>query len=346
MPNTEVQFSVSQCLIEENAVDGEDELDDAKAIVKELPGRFHQWHAYANDSEPSSTTEIFTPGGDEGVIEEDHDSDDHPDIPDHSHAAAIIHADIGGSGHTSGKCVPGTVTLTIIVEVRGGKDIIETEELTIVGPPAAITVAASPTSLRCGEKSTIIATIVESIGQNVSDHTLVEAVTNAGGVLGGTLAVAALAGPVVPISSTVAGTFDGTATMFLITSEQHSGPYEVIVTTGGTAPNVYPAFSFDGDDNIDTTLFGDLRGRGGGALLLGGLFSTALISAQVTVECSIPPPAPDIVAPATGQGITPPSTGDAGLVAGSSGSSWILVALGGLAAFAFAGFATLRFARR
>ncbi len=195
---------------------------------------------------------------------------------------------------------------------------------------------------------TVVATIVDSIGQPVSDHTVVEAITNAGGVLGGTGAVAAFGGPVVPISSTIAGTFGSDATMFLITSESHSGPYEVIVTTGGTAPGFFFSlggggsnfnFNLDIETAVDTTAFS----------LLGGLFSTAPISAQVTVECTIqaPAPAPTIVAPDTGTGtITPPSTGDAGLLAGSNGSSWSLFAIGGMVAFALAGLATLGFARR
>ena len=105
--------------------------------------------------------------------------------------------------------------------------------MTVIGPPHTLTVAAAPSTLRCGEKATVTATVKDSIGQNVSEHTRVEAVTNAGGVLGGTGAVAGLAGPVVPISSTVAETFNGVATFYLLTSEQHSGPYEVVVTTGG-----------------------------------------------------------------------------------------------------------------
>jgi len=52
-----------------------------------------------------------------------------------------------------------------------------------------------------------------------------------------------------------------------------------------------------------------------------------------------------VVPPATGTGIiTPPSTGDAGLL-GSSSSSGALFAIGGMAAFALAGLATLKLAR-
>ena len=81
-------------------------------------------------------------------------------------------------------------------------DIVLTVKVTVVGPPASIVVAASPTSVRCGEKSTITATVKDAIGQNVSEHTRVEAVTNSGGTLAGTGAVANQAGLVSPISST------------------------------------------------------------------------------------------------------------------------------------------------
>jgi hypothetical protein len=212
------------------------------------------------------------------------------------------------------------------IDVAGGDDIIKSVNIKVVGPPAALTAAASPSTLRCGEKATITVTAKDAVGQNVSDHTRIEAVTNAGGVLGGTGAVAGLAGPVVPVSSTVAETFGGTTTFFLLTSEAHSGPYEVVVTSGG-----------------------------GGAVAgsaLGGVFSTPAISVQTTVTCTLPaPPAPPpvvapVTPPRTGQGITPPNTGDAGLVAADSGSSWMLLTLIGGVSLALAGIATVKFARR
>ena len=336
LPDTEVQYTVDQCAIETNGVDSADELDDADDLLDAMPVSYVAWHTFANLVTPdgSETSDL-----EEGLVEFE-DSDD--DLPESGFSAAIFHADIGGAGHTDGSCEAGIATVTIIVEVSGDSDLVETVEITIVGPPAAIEVEASPTSVVCGEKSTIVATVVDSIGQDVSDHTVVEAVTNAGGVLGGTGAVAAFGGPVVPISSTIAGTFGGDATMFLITSESHSGTYEVIVTTGGTAPGFFGFdFEFSGEGF-------DFSGTSNDFTAFGGLFSTAPISAQVTVECTIqaPAPAPTIVAPDTGTGITPPSTGDAGLLAGSNGSSWSLFAIGGMVAFALAGLATLGFARR
>ena len=126
-----------------------------------------------------------------------------------------------------------------------------------------------------------------------SDHTLVEAVTNYGGVLGGTGAVSSGAGPVVPLSSTVAETFDGEATFFLLTSDTQVGPYEVVIVAGEQgSPNT-----------------------GLGIGLPRGL---------VKVSCSVSP-APVIPTQSTGPAgtsppsidISPPSTGDAGLAEGS-----------------------------
>jgi hypothetical protein len=224
---------------------------------------------------------------------------------------------------------PGVATITAIIDSRSagvsggtGNDVVLSVKVTVVGPPATITVAASPSSVRCGEKATITATVKDAIGQNVSEHTRVEAVTNAGGVLAGTGAVANQAGLVSPISSTVSETFSGVSTFFLLTSEAHSGPYEVVVTSGGT-------------------------GALGSAL--GGLFSTPPVSAQATVTCTIPaapsttaPAAPTVTAPRVGTGgITPPNTGDAGL-ASSNGSSLTLFAASAVAAFALAGLVVFK----
>ncbi len=249
-------------------------------------------------------------------------------------AAAILHCDpIHAPGVT-----PGVATITAVIDVddqnSGDDDLVVKTTVTVVGPPAAtgLTVTASPASLICGEKATITVTVKDSIGQAVSDHTLVEAVTNAGGVLGGNGAVAGYGGPVTPISSTLAETFGGTATIYLLTSSAHVGKYEVLVTTGGgggVTGQLYGHYNNFGDfygKYIDTVNY------------LGGLFTTAPISAQVTVECTVPvvapaAPAPTTTGPTTGTGIKPPSTGDAGL-ATSSGSSLTLIAGAAVAAFA------------
>jgi hypothetical protein len=215
----------------------------------------------------------------------------------------------------------------VIVAPATGSATVLTTNVTVVGPPASVSVTANPTSVNCGQQVLITAKIVDAIGQNVSEHTVAEAITNIGGVLGGTGAVANLAGPVVPISSTVTETFSGVATFYLITSQSNVGPYQVIVTSGG-------------------------GGALGGAL--GGLFSTPPVSGSVSVTCTNPaPPAPpaasapsQAVPPRVGQGITPPNTGDAGLVAADNDSNLILFAIIGAVAMGLAGVATVKFARR
>jgi hypothetical protein len=198
-------------------------------------------------------------------------------------------------------------------------------KVTVVGPPAKITAAAAPASLICGEKATITFEVLDSANQPVSDHTRVEAVTNIGGVLAGTGAVAGQAGLVTPVSSTVAETFGGKGTIYLLTSDAHTGPYEVVLASGGQG-------------SVNTGL--------------GGVFSTPPVVVQVTVACTQPAvaaaPAPTVTAPRTGTGtISPPNTGDAGLAdTSSSGFGWALVAVAGVAAFSVAGLATLKISRR
>jgi hypothetical protein len=333
-PSTDVDFATDRCAIEEGNVDNETELHLARGFVAALstalPGTYSNWEAAANQDDPGSGTPFSpdTTGGSDNSSFYDVDLAQgalgQAGAINRSMAAAILHCDphSGIAGAT-----PGVATVLVCAEVLDGADICKTVTVTVIGPPASITVAASPTALRCGEKSTITVTVKDAIGQNVSDHTPVELVTNLGGTIGGTGGVAAGFGLVSPISSNGASTFGGVATAFLLTSESHSGPYEVVATTGGTAPL---------HDFIEP------------GLLL-GVFSTPPISAQVTVTCTIPAPvaptAAAITAPRTGTGIIPPNTGDAGLL-GSSSSSWTLFAIGGMAAFALAGLATLKFARR
>jgi len=293
--------------------------------------------------------------------------------PEGSYAAAVLDCNpVQSPGVT-----PGKANIRACVQSFNALDVCLTTTVTVVGPPASITVAASPTSVTCGEKSTITATVVDSIGQNVSDHTRVEFVTNLGGVIAGTGAVAGFAANVAPISSSVADTFGGVATAFLITSDVTSGPYEVVATSGGTTSgdfgsvinlNAAGALSSTNPLGLGTYTYNQLLtpvALAGGAYAgayssipvtttyLGGQFSTPPVSAQVTVNCALPVvaapaiPAPVITAPRTGTGITPPNTGDAGLLgSSSSSSSWTLVALGGVFALTFAGMAAAKAARR
>jgi hypothetical protein len=264
---------------------------------------------------------------------------------------------------------PGRATITVIVENRypenasffaGGlyapQNLLLTGTVAVVGPPASIRVAASPTSLLCGEKATITATITDSVGQNVSDHTRVELVSNYGSTIGGTGATLGFpgVGPVNPLSSSAAETFSGVATAFLLTSTEHVGPYEVVVASGGSVGGYFDPFFLETRGGSGARSTGELAFRSIQPGVFGqtGAFSTAPVSAQVTVTCTLPVvaapvpsiPIPPIAAPRTGEGIRPPNTGDAGL-ADASGSSWALV-LAGAAAFVLAGVVSVKFARR
>jgi hypothetical protein len=319
------------CNIESNNVNDAGELGAAflsnLSLTTSQPSTYLAWDTFANtgvvfDSSPALESVAMFDYTSGGVLR--------------SRAAAILHCDVHALLPSP---KPGIVTVTACINVVSGDDICKSVEITVIGPPASVTVAASPTSVRCGEKSTITVTVKDAVGQNVSDHTAVELVSNLGGTIGGTGAVAGFAGPVVPISSSVAGTFGGVATAFLLTSETHTGPYEVVATTGGTDPVSFGGWYYwDGRSDLQSVR----------QTTLGGIFSTPPVSAEVTVTCSLPQPttapAATVTAPKTGTGVLPPNTGDAGLK--DSSSSWTLFALGGLAAFALAGLATLKFARR
>jgi hypothetical protein len=206
---------------------------------------------------------------------------------------------------------PGTYILTFVVTTPLTTiSVIETATIKVVGPAAALTVTAAPTSLICGEKATITGTVKDAIGQNVSDGTPVLLDTNIGGVV-------APGGSVIGgTGGTVVATLGGSFTAFLLTSTVNSGPYEVVAT-------------------VETSTEG-------------ALISTQVTVRCTGAVAAAPAPAPTAAAavtpPRTGTGITPPSTGDGGL-ADSSGSSWTLLAGLGVV-FALAGLATVKVARR
>jgi hypothetical protein len=214
----------------------------------------------------------------------------------------------------------------------GVPNIVLTATITVVGPPASITVAAAPTSLNCGEKATITVTVKDSAGQNVSDRTRVELVTNFGGVIGGTTAtlgpVSVAGGNVYPVSSSSAETFNGVATAYLLTSTDHVGPYEVVAAAGGSvmASNgaLAPWYSIGATTATNATPNASAYFPWYNQGLLSYSPSSAPVNAQATVTCSVPgapaaAAAPVVTAPRTGQGpadafaIRPPNTGDAGL---------------------------------
>jgi hypothetical protein len=330
--------------------DDDEDLDTFDEIVdifeeyrkNPTPANADDIHDFVNDwFDPDWDDE----GEDVTFREEPFDIDD-PFKDFDTFAAVILNC---GQGHDS---KPGIATVTLIIEVLGDPDIVEEIDVIVIGPPVGpLVIAADPVgSVRCGERVQITVTIKDAKGVNVSDHTLVEFVTTFGGVLGGTGAVAGQQGLVTPVSSTVAETFNGVAQAWLLTSETHAGPYEVIATTGGGGgvagffgtsddenfPEQDEVFDFDNDPQYQPTL--------------GGLFSTPTVNARVSVSCTIPAavapaPAATVRAPSTGQGILPPNTGDAGL-ADASGSSMMLFVIAGMAVFVLAGVAGVKLARR
>jgi hypothetical protein len=241
-------------------------------------------------------------------------------------AATILHCDEPGA-------TPGTATVTARLHIPGpAPDVIKTVTVTVVGPPTNVVVSVDNASPQCGSRVTVTVKVTDAVGQNVSDHTPVEVISNLGSVLGGTGAVADQDGLVTPISSTVAETFSGIATFFLLTSDTQESRYELVATSGGGGwPN------FGGVAGGDVTF--DHVGE------LGGWFSTPTVSGFATVDCKAAA-APAVSAPSTGTGpLRAPNTGDAGL-ADSSSSSWMLLGLAAAVAFALSGIAAVKVARR
>jgi hypothetical protein len=239
------------------------------------------------------------------------------------------------------KCTPGDVVVTVVIEVEGGADLVRTVTINVVGPPAFITATAAPDRLICGEKSTITVTVKDALQQNVSDNTQVELISNWGSVIAGTGATLGFpgTGPVNPLASSAAATYNGVAIAYLLTSNNHVGAYEVVAAAGGTliaTPHSDdPYYDYVSDE------------RRGGYDHHSDYVPGAPITTQVTVTCSLPaaPVAPTVTAPVTGTGsITPPNTGDAGLA--SSGSNAMLIVIVGAAAFVLAGIASVSYARR
>jgi hypothetical protein len=346
-PGAEVTWLTDNCEISDDPIEdvlAEDTSFETFDDVIDLFEEFEDNPTPGNaDDIEDFVDDVFDPDWDdefegETFIEEPFDFDQLFEDVD-TYTAVVLNC---SQGHDS---EPGVATLTVIIEVDDDPDIVEEIDVTVIGPPATITAVADQASVRCGERVLITVTIKDAKGANVSDHTLVEAVTNFGGVLGGTGAVAGQQGLVVPVSSTLAETIKGVATFYLLTSETHSGPYEIIISTGGGGA-VAGSFDEDDDDEFDED---DDESQ-----TLGGFFSTGVLNARATTACTIPAaaapaapaPAPTVRAPSTGGGsITPPATGDAGLADASGGSSWLLL-IGGVTAFALAGAVSFKLARR
>jgi hypothetical protein len=154
-------------------------------------------------------------------------------------------------------------------------------------PLQALTAQAAD-DLICGQSKTISATIRDAGGNLVSDHTRVEFVTNYGGVLAGTGATLDPLAPgyVAPLSSTTAETYNGVATVILLTSTEHAGPYEVVISTGGSVYTrqvpLPPIYSPGGTTPNTSAVIPQLQYQ------TVYLPSGPAISAQITVICRAP----------------------------------------------------------
>jgi hypothetical protein len=153
--------------------------------------------------------------------------------------------------------------------------------MNLIGPPASITLSASPSRVECGEKVVLTAAVTDALGQPVSDLTPVEFVVN----LGGTGTSGKLAGLIAPISSGVGVTYGGVATFFLLTSDVHVGEYNVVAQSQ-TQFNLNPA--------VATT-------------------SVSCFNQSPTPAPAAAAAAPTAVAPAAATTVRPPNTGDGGL---------------------------------
>ena len=98
------------------------------------------------------------------------------------HAAGTAEATLDCS-----KGTPGTATITAIVQ-RPGSDIVLSQDVTVVGPTAltGLTLTLNPSDLECGNTILAVANAVDSLGQPVSDNTLIYFTTDtSSGVVGG-----------------------------------------------------------------------------------------------------------------------------------------------------------------
>jgi hypothetical protein len=296
---TEVTFEVDRCAVGPVADGSLDARELALELFEDPPvTEYLALHIFADLASPTGKT--FTTETLEIDTNEPTDG-----VPNHSEALAIFHAE---------GCDPGPVKLKVLVDEDD--EIALEATITVVGPVAHITIAAAPTQLICGEKAEITVTATDALNHAVSEHTFIEVITNFGGVLAGTGSSLTSTQPVNPLSSTTVEIVNQKATAYLLTSDTHVGPYEVLA-----ASSITQGFLATLDD-------------------------AAPVVAQVTVTCT--KGTTPVTAPNTGTGtstgtIRPPNTGDAGLASGSDSATLFVIA--GAAAFVLAGLTSLRFAR-
>jgi hypothetical protein len=207
--------------------------------------------------------------------------------------------------------VPGVANITAIVQ-RPGANIVLTQQVTVIGPVAlnGLTLTLTPTTLVCGNVVNATVNAVDANNRPVSPGTRIwfTSDTTSGLVGGGILSAGGAQGV-----STIVG---GTATVHIATDPSKPGTHTVIAHAIGT----------------------------GGVLVQ----AAATYTCTGAVVAVVPTTAPTTTAPVTGTGtgaISPPRTGDAGLAA-ASGSNASLLVIAGVVAFALAGMASIRFARR
>jgi hypothetical protein len=322
LPGAEVNIS-SDCGISVGAVDTLDER--AEALFNEGTGthdgldlssinaefgipplpNFLDIIAFSDRDDTVVTQDAELLEVDTNAFPDDQDGGDGDGVPNHSEILVIFHAE---------GCAPGVHTVSFEIDSPGTSvDIEGSVDITVIGPPAFMTIAAAPTELVCGEKAEITVSVTDALNQPVSDNTRIEVITNFGGVLAGTGTSLYSGQPVNPLSSTTVEIYDGSGTAYLITSPEHHGPYEVL---GASTPSQFGT----------------------------GVQDYVPVTDQVTVTCTLFQQ-PDVTAPDTGTGqIRPPNTGDAGLA--TDAASTTLAVIAGAVAVTLAGMAKFGLARR
>jgi hypothetical protein len=90
-------------------------------------------------------------------------------------------------------------------------------QITLIGPPASITIAASPATVAPGEIVTVTVAVKDAVGQDVFDGTVVRF----------------HATPEAKLTNSEAMTIRGTCTTFLLTSNARDGLYSIIADAEG-----------------------------------------------------------------------------------------------------------------
>jgi hypothetical protein len=193
---TKVTFMTDRCAVESSAVDTEEEFVAQRSIFNALNPLSPATAAAVESSAAATTAPDGASRQQDEVNSFNVTGPASTDFAVSTVAATVLHCDPIHAPNVT----PGPAVVTAIVvrgqldnqQVADNDDLVLKTTVTVIGPPAAngLTVTASPATLACGEKATLDITVKDAIGQNVSDHTFVELVTNAGGVLAGTGAVA------------------------------------------------------------------------------------------------------------------------------------------------------------